>query len=181
MRDLWFGHARRAALLALLLSAPAAHAAEQRIGDWLVETTGTTVLYAYVRNDDGDLFGQFCSLTEKTCTWLIGLTTACENDAVYVVLANADSGSAHLRLTCRGRMESGRYRYALTPFDDVDSLIRESPRIGFAIALEDGFFRVSRFNLLRAKAALTTMRDAVERRVGGTAPGDRRSTKGEKL
>lgn len=157
-------------LIAMVL-ASAAHA--QTFGDWFVDTKGPTALYAASVNDSGHVFGQFCFPGADSCVWLIGLQTGCEKGAQYPVLANSDAGAVHLKMFCDGQLDSGKYRYVFTDFDEVDDLVRQATRIGFALPLQEDQFRVVRFNVRGAAAALSVMRGATQRRITPTQRGTR--------
>src|SRR5262245_41820124 len=161
--------------LAILAGAPVIQA--QTMGAWYVETKtsdDSSPMYALTVNDSGNAFGQFCYAADGKCYWLIGLKTTCNPGDKYPVLANSDAGSAQLEVLCMGPLSGGNlHRYAFTDFDQIDGLVRESARVGFALPLQKDEFRVVRFNLHGAAAALSAMRSAAERQVRPTKRGTR--------
>ncbi|MFN4003575.1 MAG: hypothetical protein ACK4MJ_02915 [Hylemonella sp.] len=143
----------------------------QDIGAWSYQLRPP--FYAATMNDSGHVFGQWCDVDAGTCAYLLALSTACEDGESYPVLINSDVSAMTSTLVCRGRLESGKYRYALAQFDAVDGMVRKARRIGLAIPLEGDQFRVVRFSLDGAAATLTLMRAAAEK---ATASGQRRSS-----
>jgi hypothetical protein len=164
-------------LVVLLAFTGILQAAAQSYGDWFVETSKATYFYAVSVNDSGNVLGQFCFPGDGSCIWLIGMKPSCKSGARYPVLANSDAGAVHLEVLCDGQLESGLYRYAFTSFDNVDNMVRQSSRVGFAIPLEEDQFRVVRFNTRGGAAALSAMRSAAERRTKPVG----RGTRDEKL
>jgi hypothetical protein len=167
---------RKLSLLGLLLVALSVgfeSAQAQSFGDWFAETQSRTALYAASINDSGNVFGQFCFLGEGSCVWLVALKTGCQKGDKYPVLANSDAGAVHLEVYCDGQLESGLYRYAFTTFDPVENLVKQSARIGFALPLQEDEFRVVRFNLRGALAAISAMRAAAESRTKPATRGTR--------
>ena len=63
-------------LVAALISGPEVRA--EVFGDWFAEAHGPTSLYAASANEAGNVFGQFCYLSEGSCVWLIGVKTRCQ-------------------------------------------------------------------------------------------------------
>jgi hypothetical protein len=154
--------------LALLVGAPDVDA--EKFGDWFAGTNGGTALYAASANDTGNIFGQFCFLSEGSCVWLIGVKTRCQEGDRYPVLANTNVGAMQLEVLCDGRLDSGLYRFAFTNFEQVEKLVTRSERVSFAMPVEEAQFGIVRFSLQGATAALSELREAAQRRI---APGAR--------
>jgi hypothetical protein len=142
-------------------------------GDWLADTTGRTTLYAASVNDDGNILGQFCTLAEGSCVWLIGLKASCQKGERHSVLANSQAGTLHLEVLCDGPLVGDLHRYAFTNFDLVDALLKQSGRVGFAIPLQDDQFRIIRFSLRGASTALSVMRGIAEKKTEPVTEGAR--------
>jgi hypothetical protein len=157
----------------------AAHA--QASGDWIHDAQKS--FYAATVNDSGNVFGQWCDPQDRSCTYLVAFPASCRDGARYPALANGDGGADSVTLICRGALDGrnaeGRplYRYAFENFDQVDTLVRGSRRIGIAFPIDGDAFRVLRFSLAGSQAAIATMRGAVER---GPAPG-RQNTRDQRL
>src|SRR5438128_3234075 len=149
----------------------------QPFGRWFAETNKSEFLYALSINDSGNVLGQFCYPGEGSCVWLIGFKTRCQKGDNYPVLANSDAGSLHLEVLCDGQLESGLFRYVFTSFDQVDNIVRQGTRVGFAVPLQKDEFQVVRFDLTGATSALSAMRAAAEKR---TQP-VKRGTRDERL
>jgi hypothetical protein len=161
-------------LVAALVSGPEVHA--EVFGDWFAEAHGPTSVYAASANEAGNVFGQFCYLSEGSCVWLIGVKTRCQQGDRYPVLANSNVGAMHLEVLCDGRLDSGLYRFAFTNFDQVEKLVTHSDRVSFAIPVEDAQFGIVRFSLQGAAAALSELRQAAQRRItpGARGPHEQR-------
>lgn len=142
----------------------------EAFGDWFTDTSGRTTVYAVSKNDGGNVFGQFCLLGEGSCVWAIGLETPCEKGETYAVLVNSDAGAVHLAVQCDGQLDGGLYKYMFTVFDQVNRLVKQGTRLAFAIPIQNDEFRVVRFSLRGAPAALSVMRAAASMRM---KPGSR--------
>lgn len=148
----------------------------QEMGSWNYQLRPP--FYAATMNDSGHIFGQWCDVDAGACAYLLALSTACADGESYPVLINSDVGAMSSTLVCRGRLENGKYRYALGHFDAIDNLVRKAKRIGLAIPLEGDQFRVVRFSLDGAAATLTLMRAAAEKATAAPQP---RSTRDQRL
>lgn len=137
--------------------------AESSFGDWQAGVTDDrSTMYAYTTNDSGDMFGEWCSVTTGNCTWMLGLTTACEQESSYPVLANTDTGAAPLNIKCGGKIEDSELsRYQFTSFKDVEKLLKGGHRVGIALPMQGDQFRVVRFSLKGSSAATSAMEAAV--------------------
>jgi hypothetical protein len=93
------------------------------------------------------------------------MSSSCDEDATTPVLANSDGFAANLKLLCMGRLDGGNYAYAFTDFDQVDELVRNSDSIGFAVPLGGDEFKMVKFNVRGASAALSAMLAATNKRV----------------
>ena len=139
--------------------------AQTSIGGWQLDTKGNDYHWAATVNDSGQVFGQYCYLGDQTCYYIIGLDKSCEPGNKYPVLANSDLGAMQLELLCDAPVDSGRYRYFLTNFDQADEIARKSTRVGFALPLKNDQFTVVRFRLDGAVAAIDAMRSMAEKKV----------------
>src|SRR5258708_4613276 len=162
-------------ILALLLTVSSLAKEQKQAPDWYGLTTGDEFYSALTVNDSGNVFGQWCYFESGNCMYLVSLTTACEKGSSYSILANTDAGAQMLQLQCFGPYDTDsgkRHRYAFSDFDVIDGLVRKANKIGFAMALQDGYFNVVRFTLLTSNAALDKMREATLARIakpkGGT-------------
>ena len=91
----------------------------------------------------------------------MSMTTSCVKDVVTPILSSSDEGAGHLKLICGlpySKNGETFYNYYLTDFEAVDKLVRSSKWIGFALPLENGQFRVVRFDLNNAVSTIDTMR-----------------------
>ncbi len=162
--------------LAVLLSFLSSAASSQTIGEWTSQLK--LPFYAATVNDSGHLFGQWCDVDSASCMYMVALSTRCDEGESYPILVNSDVSSLSTTLVCRGRLSSGKFRYALGNFDDIDGIVRKAKRIGIALPLEGDKFRVIRFSLDGAAASLILMRGAVEKAVEGPSS---KSTRDQRL
>src|SRR5439155_9861759 len=95
----------RTILYAFLLAVLAGgnFASAEDVGDWIVDVHDPDVLSMATVNDSDHVFGQFCSLDEGSCLWLIHLGIACKKGDTYPVLANWDTGAVYLEVSCNGQ------------------------------------------------------------------------------
>ena len=163
--------------LALVLLAVSLTSHSQTNGEWTYQSKQP--FYAGTVNDSGHVFGQWCDIDAGSCMYVVVLSTRCDDDSSYPVLVNSDVHSLSTTLVCRGRLESGKYRYALGNFDDIDGMVRKAKRLGIAIPLEGDQFHVIRFSLEGALVSLTIMRAAAEKAVPPTQP--TRNTRDQRL
>jgi hypothetical protein len=127
-------------------------------GTWTVgTTTNGEYVYAATANDSGNVFGQYCSPSDETCYWLLRLNLTCKIGDSYPLLVNADSGAIHLSVYCFNKLNDSMFQYAMTDFDKTNVMIRGNSRIGFAFPLQSDQFRVIRFDLGGAIAAVNSM------------------------
>ncbi|HEX6212168.1 MAG TPA: hypothetical protein VF136_15405 [Methylomirabilota bacterium] len=162
------------------LTMPASPAHSQTFGRWSVSADSDSYLWASTTNDSGHALGQFCSLSEGSCVWLITMSPGCDPGEKYTALANTDAGAEAVGMICGGPLEGspGRYGYAFNDFDRLTSLVtRGSSRIGIAIPLNGGQFRVVRFDLQGSQAALAAMRSTAASKLRPA----RRGTRDEQL
>lgn len=141
-------------------------------GDWTYgRNDDGSWFYAYTMNDSGAVLGEWCSAGTGNCAWMIGTTTGCEQDSSYPILANADMGSAPIAISCSGKIAgTDLTRYLFTNFKDIESLVRKSQRIGFAMPMQAGQFKVVRFSLSGESNAVASMEQLVTRVVKPSKP-----------
>ena len=77
-------------------------------------------------------------------------------------LINSDQGAIHVTLIC-GHVFEGQNVMYMTPFDDVDLVVRQSSYFRLAMPLESDQFKVSRFSLVGSTYAVDIMRAATEK------------------
>jgi hypothetical protein len=135
-------------------------------------------VYAATVNDSGHVLGQYC-YSEGTCLWLLGLRTRCSENEKYPALVNADAGAQSIEIYCAGELPGtpGLYTYAFTEFDKVTEFVTKSNRVGIAIPLQSDEFRVIRFDLNGASAAIASMQKVAAQK---TRPA-RQGTRDQKL
>jgi len=90
------------------------------------------------------------------------MPVTCEQGASYPALVNSDKGAIHILLVCEGPAMGlpEAHRFGIHEYAAIREIIRQATRIGFAITMEDDEFRVFRFSLKGATAAMTFIRDA---------------------
>jgi hypothetical protein len=144
-------------LVMTLFACAVARSAEN--GDWTYgRSDDRSTFFAFTTNDSGAVLGEWCGASTGKCSWMIGLTTMCEQNSSYPILANSDTGAASVMITCGGKVsDTNLSRYQFTSYKDVESLLQGSKRIGFAIPMQLDQFRVVRFSLDGAVQAVENM------------------------
>jgi hypothetical protein len=138
----------------------AARAESQTFDTWATSTDGAGGVYASTVNDSGHILGQYCDPSAGSCYWLLGMSTRCRPGARYPVLVNSDTAAQSLEVGCTGETggQAGTYGLVFTDFEAISNIIAGSHRLGIAFPLKGDQFRVVRFDLVGAPAALAAMR-----------------------
>jgi hypothetical protein len=145
-----------------LLSGFVALAEPQTFDKWAASIDGTGGVYASTVTDSGHILGQYCDPSAGSCYWLLGMSTRCKPGAKYPVLVNSDTTAQSLEVGCTGETagQAGTYGLVFTDFEAISNIIASSRHIGIAFPLKGDQFRVVRFDLVGAPAALAAMRAA---------------------
>lgn len=152
--------ARFAVLVGSALMIGSTLADQATFQDWTVSST-TNGMYAATTNDSGEVLGEFCYYSSKTCQWEIGMHTACKNDLDGIVLANSESAATPLEVGCTGELQdSPLYSYVFKNWQNLESAIHDSSRVGFAVPLASDQFTVVRFSLVGRSDAQQAMEKA---------------------
>ena len=117
--------------------------------------------YAATVNSDGRTLGQYCYYADNSCVYLVTLGITCEASAEYPSILNSNTGAADVSLIC-GHTYQGENVFFIKPFDDVDIIVMSANTIGFAVAMEEGTFKVVRFSLSGSTHAIKMMQFGVE-------------------
>ena len=129
--------------------------------DWVWSMDNNEFFYAGTTNNSQHFFGQFCYFETEDCIYLLSVKVTCETEAEMPALVNSDKGAIHVSLIC-GHMYEGYNVLYMTPFDDVDLIVRQSSYLRIAIPMESDQFKVSRFSLIGSTSAVDNMRAATE-------------------
>lgn len=126
---------------------------------------GTGVGTAGTMNDSGSSLILACGTGTNggRCVWTIYMGTSCDRGHKQSLFVNSDAGAVHLTVACTGQIPEGLYSYVFPDLDEVDRIIRQGTRIGFALPLKSDNFRVIRFDLQGATNAIEQMRAAARR------------------
>ena len=137
-------------------------AESQTFDNWSASMDATGGVSASTMNDNGHILGQYCDPSVGSCHWVLGMSTRCKPGSRYPVLVNSDTTAQSLELGCTGEAtgQSGTYGLVFTDFQAISSIIARSSRLGIAFPLKGDQFRVVRFDLGGAPAALAAMRAA---------------------
>lgn len=147
-------------ILAFLAAALVGFAASaQTFGDWTVGLDDSGAPYMLTANESGNLFGKWCDLEELSCFWMIATPdTKCEQRAEYPILGNSPDGSFHTTMTCSTPTTLGGktyHRSLLSGPDQLDKMMSQTGRIGFAVPMAAGSFKAIRFSLTGASDAFS--------------------------
>lgn len=158
----------KALLLAIVGLVFSGDALAQRYQDWNTSRdSDSDVIAADTTNDSGGSFGLICYISSQNCYWALLVDPDCENGASYPVMANTDAGAQSMVLTCLHVGRAGKDKLMVfQDFEAMSDLAKLGSRVGFAIPMKDGLFRVMRFSLLGAHAASTQAREMTVREGG---------------
>ncbi len=157
-------------LISLSLAPSFARAEAPASEKWVASTDNNEFYFAVSMNEAAHLLGQYCYLDSRSCYYLVafsafGLNAPCKEGKLYPVLVSTELGAEHMNVIC-SHGSGGKPRLVLDNFDVVDRLVRNASKIGFAMALNNDQFKVSRFDLTGAAHAIDIMRAAAEKKVG---------------
>jgi len=158
------------------LLAASASGATPDFGDWRIERSADgATLDAYTVNEGGSLLGEHCSVAEHSCNWLVVTAIRCSGDDEYPVLGNTSSGAVPLQVQCEGATDAdgNQFRYGFTDWQQLEALMQDAARVGFAMPMAEDQFQVLRFSLTgrtAATAAVEAVALAADADAGG--PGD---------
>ena len=149
--------------ISLLLISVSSFANIKQNKDWFWDLSldAGNFVYAATMNDSERLLGQYCYFDEGTCVYIVTLGITCTEGSKYPSIINSSAGVAQVDLICAHKFE-GENTFFITPFDDVDNIIRQASNIGFAVAMEGDEFKVVRFSLLGSTHAIEMMRSGAE-------------------
>ena len=154
---------RNSILLGLwsLIFSPISFSQAQISKDWHWDLSYSDYAYAATANSDGRILGQYCYYADGSCVYLVSLGILCESGAEYPSILNSNTGAVDVRLIC-GDKYQGENVFFIKPFDDVDNIVLTASTIGFAVAMEEGTFKVVRFSLLGSTHAIKMMQLGAE-------------------
>lgn len=142
-------------LLALALLVAAGSANAQSTTAWTYDISGPEVYTAEVSNESGGSFGRICYASSQLCYWVLVVDIVCDDKATYPLLANTEAGAYMLNLRCVhiGKTDKDKL-LVFNEFEQVEKFVEAGGRVGFAVSMQGGNFRVVRFTLNGAKAAV---------------------------
>ncbi|CAM3218935.1 hypothetical protein [Vibrio rarus] len=144
-------------------------AEEKMYKDWFVNTDRADYLYAITLNNSGNIFGKYCYLDSGQCLYLTGIDTNCTTGNKYPVLVNADSGAFNTFLHC-GEKIGEQSVLVFDNFDVIETAAKESKKIGIAVPMESGHFKVSRFSMSGSAYSINTLDKEAKKKVILSAP-----------
>ena len=152
----------RAGILIALLSGSTALSpvvAQSSFGSWYAGASDDKAKhFAITLNDSGNMLGEYCyPKSGGNCYWMFAVSAACVKGDKYPVLVNAESGALYLEIYCYEPAQTGLSQFAFTDFDRSNNIIAKNSRIGIAMPMQGDQFRVVRFDLNGATAALGAM------------------------
>jgi hypothetical protein len=137
------------------------HADSYSSKDWDYNLSNPDYAWAATANNKGRILGQYCYYDEESCMYLVSFGTTCDEGAEYTALANTNNGAYSLNLICGHEYKKQNVFY-VTPFKEIDSIVKDASIIGFALPLESGSFKVVRFSLRGSTYAIKMMRDGAD-------------------
>lgn len=159
-----------AAFALAILTGAATPAAAQSFDRWTTGADEQGGTHASVMNDSGFILGQYCDSRTGPCYWVLGLSARCKTGTKYPVLVNSDVSAQSLEVGCTGETagQAGTYGLVFTDSEAIGSMIARSTRLGIAFPLKGDQFRVVRFDVTGAPAALAAARAAIPVRPGSS-------------
>lgn len=144
-------------LVVLLAATPLA---AQTLDGWTTGSDAQGGVHASTMNESGYILGQFCDSRTGPCYWLLGMSARCKPGVRYPVLVNSDTTAQSLEVGCTGETagQGGVYGLVFTDSEAMTGIITRSTRLGIAFPLKGDQFRVVRFDLSGAAAALAAAR-----------------------
>jgi hypothetical protein len=122
--------------------------------------------HASVMNESGFILGQYCDSRTGPCYWVLGMSARCKMGTKYPVLVNSDVSAQSLEVGCTGETagQAGIYGLVFTDPEAIGGIIARSNRLGIAFPMKGDQFRVVRFDVTGAPAALAAARAATPAR-----------------
>jgi hypothetical protein len=144
-------------------------------GDWTWNVDDPETFYAATGNSAGQMLMQLCDVNEGSCLYAVGFDTTCNEGATHPALVNTDETAASITLHCGKKLKDGTNLMFIENFDQIDGIIRDARRIGFALPMQGDEFKAVRFSLKGAVPALDAMRKFAAK--GGSRTPDVRNAK----
>ncbi len=141
-------------IFTLQITCGAVNAEPRTIRDWAVDLS-TKYSEAYTYNDSKSLFGIYC--TEKCFFYISPKGISCEEGADSIVLVNSKNSALAVSGVCRKLGD--RFIRVFNEFDSIFNAVKEGDNIGFAFAMQDGGFNVTRFGLKGSNNAINQALD----------------------
>ncbi len=155
--------------IVLMISSALLYAEPRVSKDWFWGVDDTEFFYAATLNSSEHIIGQYCYLESGNCMYMVGIGITCEEGYETPALINSNKGAVQIKLVCAHKYEDQNVLF-ITPFDDIDNIIRQASHIRIAVPMENDQFKVSRFSLSGSSYAIDLMRAAAERAVKEKPP-----------
>jgi hypothetical protein len=143
-------------VLGLVISS-GARAGDLTSGDWAWNVDDPETYYAATGNSAGQMLMQLCDINEGSCLYAVGFDTTCNEGATHPALVNTEETAASITLHCGKKLKDGTNLMFIEDFDQIDGIIRNATRIGFALPMQGDEFKAVRFSLKGAVPALDAM------------------------
>ena len=124
--------------------------------DWFWDSTNSTYATALTMNENNYVLGLWCYHADDNCIYIIDFGLTCEKLEEYPVLINSNIGTSHMNVTCGHEYEGHNVMYA-SDYDQIDSIVKNASKIGFAIPLKGDEFKAVRFSLAGSNYAIDKM------------------------
>lgn len=112
-------------------------------GSYVAETT----------NESGSRFGLVCAVNGGACYWGVSPGSGCVGGTAYPVLMNARSGANTTTASCVTTDGNKGNIIELHAYDEIAAIVANDSRVGFALPIDGGQFKVVRFDLTGATEA----------------------------
>lgn len=157
VNDVSIKYLRLIIIIVIILSSTHSNATEPiTFKDWAVSSS-EDYMYAVTMNNNNNALGHFCYYKTNKCYYIIGIDASSEDGQKYPALLNSDKGAKSIELIGGGKIsDTFGYRYYIN-YDDINDIILNSNRVGFALPMNDDNFRAIRFSLDGSSDAIKFM------------------------
>jgi hypothetical protein len=117
-------------------------------GNWNVYSSGSDYFAMALNSNEGEYIAFYCYSKTKQCMHSVSLGIKCINDSRYPILVNSNVSAITLDGVCSNISANSKIVFFnLTSYDSIHLILEQGIDVGFALPLESGRFKVSRFNL----------------------------------
>jgi hypothetical protein len=148
----------------ILLFSSIAMAEPHKSKSWVWDVNTKGYYYAATIKSTGQLLGQYCDFSADECNYMVSFKIPCEEGQESPALINSNVGAAQVTLICDHKYNNNSM-FTVSPFDEVDKIVRDAGRAGFAIPIGGGRYEIVIFSLYGSSFAIDSMRSAADKKM----------------